>query len=108
MPGCRDPDDFGGGVPSPHLSLRQRLRPPAKPDQDSAPLGQRLRDAVMKPAQSDAAPASVEPPSVEDLEDDVRSADDKERLVGLLAAPFAAAIGILVIRALIVNDPPVS
>jgi hypothetical protein len=46
------------------------------------------------------------PQSVEELEAAVRFADDKERLVGLLAAPLAAAIGILVISALIVNDPP--
>ena len=36
----------------------------------------------------------------------VRSATDKERLIGLLAAPLGAAIGILVITALIDNDPP--
>lgn len=36
----------------------------------------------------------------------MRSADDKERLIGLLAAPFAAGIGMLVISALITNDPP--
>src|SRR5271166_5276305 len=106
MPGGRDPDDSGGGVPSPHLSLRQRLRPPSKPDRDSGPLGRRLRNAVMKPVQPDAAPASDGPPSVEELEADVRFASDKERLVGLLAAPLAAAIGILVTSALIVNDPP--
>ena len=39
------------------------------------------------------------------MEDAVRSADDKERLVGLLLAPVAAAIGILVINSLISNDP---
>jgi hypothetical protein len=69
----------------------------------------RLRSAVLKPVPEDPdspADADYEPPSVDELEARVRSADDKERLVGLIAAPFAAAIGILVISALIVNDPP--
>jgi hypothetical protein len=44
--------------------------------------------------------------SIEELEASARSADDKERLVGLLGAPFAAAIGLLIIDALITNDPP--
>jgi len=69
----------------------------------------RLRAAFVKPAENDTSPtaeSSDSPPSVEDLEDDVRSANDKERLIGLLAAPFAAGIGILVSRALVVNDPP--
>ena len=35
----------------------------------------------------------------------VRSMDDKERAIGLLAAPVAAAIGFLVIHTLVVNDP---
>ena len=45
-------------------------------------------------------------PTVEELEADVRSANDKERLIGLVAAPLAAVVGILVISTLIVNDPP--
>ena len=43
--------------------------------------------------------------TLEELEDVVRFADDKERLIGLIAAPLAATIGILVIGALIANDP---
>lgn len=43
---------------------------------------------------------------IEELEAQVRSANDKERFIGLVAAPLAAAIGILVISALIDNDPP--
>ena len=50
------------------------------------------------------APAEVSP--LEELESQVRLANDKERLIGLLAAPVAAAIGIVVISTLIVNDPP--
>ncbi len=89
------PEDSAEGSEQ-QSSLRQRLK-------------DRLREAFVKPVGdvSSAAETSDEPLSVEDLEADVRSADDKERLVGLLAAPFAAAIGILVMRALIINDPPV-
>jgi hypothetical protein len=67
----------------------------------------RLRRAFLKPAPEPAGPAPkpAPPPTVEELEDQVRFADDKERLIGLLAAPFAAAIGMLVISALITNDP---
>ncbi|MFZ0170834.1 MAG: hypothetical protein WAL04_04035 [Acidimicrobiales bacterium] len=96
-------------------SLRQRppLDPPSAkpdedPDEDRQPLGIRLRRAIMKPVESDAVPNAAvahEAPAVEQLEAAVRSANDKERLIGLLAAPLAAAIGFLVISALIVNDP---
>ena len=61
-----------------------------------------MRRAFLKPA--DAAPAP--PQSVGELEEAVRTADDKERLTGVLMAPFAAAIGLLIIDAQISNDPP--
>ena len=35
----------------------------------------------------------------------VKSADDKERLVGLIRAPLAGGIGLLIINALIADDP---
>lgn len=61
----------------------------------------------MKPEDPDAAPAKVKetPQSVEELEELVRKADDKERAIGLVAAPVAAAIGFIVIHALVANDP---
>jgi hypothetical protein len=70
---------------------------------DKLPFGERLRNAILKPVDHAAASApkdSVEPRSVEELEAATRFADDKERLVGLLGAPFAAIIGILVPGAL--------
>jgi hypothetical protein len=109
MPGGRDPDDSKGGASQ--LSLGQRVvlaLPLLKHDRNTAPLGERLRSAIMKPVEPDAAStdeAADEVLWVEELEAAVRSANDKERLIGLLAAPLAAAIGILVISALIVNDP---
>jgi len=45
------------------------------------------------------------PLTVPELEAQIRSASDKERLVGLLAAPWAAGIGVLVVAALINHDP---
>jgi hypothetical protein len=111
MPGGRGPDDSSAGAP-PQLSLWQRLLlvlPRLKHDREKAPLGDRLRNVIVKPVEPDeasTAKASDEQVSVEELEAAVRSADDKERLIGLLAAPVAAAIGILVISALISNDPP--
>lgn len=90
MPAGRDSDDLDSGN-MPPLSLMQRLR-----------------KAIVKPVASDevtVAAAAGEPVSLEELEVSVKSADDKERLLGLLAAPFAAAIGILVITALIDHDP---
>jgi len=68
----------------------------------------RLRSAFLKPASPSAGVvAEVQPPrSPEELEAAAKSADDKERLIGLLAAPFAAAIGLLVTAALISHNPP--
>ncbi|MGA2530151.1 MAG: hypothetical protein ABSG36_13440 [Acidimicrobiales bacterium] len=75
-------------------------------DSDKAPLRERLRGLVLKPATPGEHKAPAGPRTVAELEAAVASADDKERLIGLIAAPLAAAIGILVISALIVNDPP--
>ena len=101
MPG-HDPADSQGEAPQrPSLNARR-----LKHDRDKAQLGDRLRNAVLKPVDPGSVEASDEQPSVEELEAKVKSADDKERLIGLLAAPLAAAIGILVISALIDNDPP--
>lgn len=71
-------------------------------------LGDRLRSAFLKPGDpSGTTPSTVQAPrSPEELEAAAKSADDKERLIGLLAAPFAAAIGLLVTAALISHNPP--
>jgi hypothetical protein len=73
---------------------------------DKAPLGERLKNALLKPANPQPMPATDETPSsVEELEAAVRSADDKERLIGLLAAPIAAMIGFAITSLDISNDP---
>lgn len=69
---------------------------------------ERLTDFFLKPS---AAPppsdrAGVPSPTVDALEEAARFANDKERIIGLLAAPFAAAIGLLVYGALAGSDPP--
>lgn len=108
--GSEGPEDTS----APRLSLRQRLLlslPRVKQDRAKPHLGDRLRDAFLKPAPEASASSAKDTKaasgaSVEDLDYDARYANDKERLIGLMAAPLAAAIGILVISALISNDPP--
>lgn len=64
-----------------------------------------LRRATLK--DPDAPPAPAAPTrSLEEARAASRSADDKERLIGLLAAPVAAAIALMTTSALIANDPP--
>ncbi|HTZ10110.1 MAG TPA: hypothetical protein VMB72_13630 [Acidimicrobiales bacterium] len=97
----------------PHLSLGQRLLlslPTLRhtPREDRAPLGERFRSLVLKPRDPDAPPATPVrsgPRTEETVEGELRSADDKERIIGLIAAPFAAAIGLLVTGTLISHDP---
>ncbi len=73
-------------------------------------LGTRLRDAVRKPVEPGSADAggptgADRTMAVAELEKSEYRADDKERLVGYVAAPLAAAIAFLVTGSLIGNDP---
>jgi len=105
MPG--DPPTADADGPGPRLSAWQRVLlalPRLSPRAEGRPFGQRLRDAALKPAEPPTAKAEPAP-SVADLEAAVRYADDKERVIGLVLAPLAAAIGILVVGALISADP---
>jgi hypothetical protein len=45
------------------------------------------------------------PTTIPEIEAAIKRADDKERLIGLLAAPVAAAIGLLVTATLLAHDP---
>ncbi|HEY3942811.1 MAG TPA: hypothetical protein VGL60_10025 [Acidimicrobiales bacterium] len=80
-------------------------------DDERAPrpgMGGRLRRFFLKPPSAAQQARAATPPAprpVEEVEAANKAADDSERLVGLLAAPLAAAIGLLVIAALIHNDP---
>jgi hypothetical protein len=60
------------------------------------------------PTEKASSKASIEdsgPTTVSEIEAKIKRADDKERLIGLLAAPVAAAIGLLVTASLIAHDP---
>jgi len=97
----------------PRLRLGQRLllslptvRP--TPSEEKVPLAERVRGLVLKPQDPDAAPArpTVGAPRTEEVvEAELRRSDDKERLIGLIAAPVAAVIGLLVTGTLIARDP---
>jgi hypothetical protein len=92
---------------------------PTVPD-DAAPeddgsrwqrLTGRLSLMMLKPtvaaetATGEDRPQKVQPTTVEELEEAVKRTDDKERVIGLIAAPIAAAIVFLVTSALVHNDP---
>jgi hypothetical protein len=111
VPDVSDLDDSVRHAPA-RLSVGQRLllsMPRVRRRQDErVPLGERLRASILKPADPGDRPVPTTPAragSVEELEDQARYANDKERLWGLLAAPFAAVIGILVLSDLIDHDP---
>lgn len=63
-----------------------------------------LHRFIFKPLPEDPAPVA-RPRSRAELEDEHRYANDKERMIGLVAAPFGAAIAVLVVSALIAHDP---
>ncbi|MGH9100941.1 MAG: hypothetical protein ACRDV8_12025, partial [Acidimicrobiales bacterium] len=81
-------------------------RPSAPGATDGAGIGAKLSRLVLKPPDPTRRDhVTAEPRTVEELENAARFADDKERLIGLLAAPVAAAIALLVYGALVANDP---
>ncbi len=73
-------------------------------------LWERVRGAMLKPGDEakSGGPQIVHgeyPTSVPELEVLVNRADDRERIVGLIAAPIAAALGFIVSASLVANDP---
>jgi hypothetical protein len=102
-------------APAPGLSLRDRVvlaLPRVGIREEERPgLGERFRTAVLKPAVAeavdgaDAGRGNQKQPTVDELRAEVKSADDKERAIGLIAAPVAAAIAFMVTASLIANDP---
>jgi hypothetical protein len=73
---------------------------------DKAPLGERIQSALLKPQEAPAGKKQTRQARIEELEAAVRATDDRERMIGLVAAPLAAAVGLLVVNADIANDPP--
>ena len=92
----REPDAVGDDQPG--GSRRQRF---TRAISDFA-----LKPSVaMENATGNDQPAQEGPTTVAELEAAIKRADDKERLIGLLAAPVAAAIVFLVMSTLVHNDP---
>jgi len=69
----------------------------ANPDKPT--LSERLTRAVIK-ADSRPAPEVQGPETVEELEEAISHADDRERLIGLAAAPLAGLVAIIVASSL--------
>ena len=67
---------------------------------------QRIRYTIVKPDGPDPNDEQDDAMSLEEIEAAIKSSDDKERNVGLVAAPFAALIGFIIITTLIDHDPP--
>lgn len=91
----------------PVLGLWSRLLvrlPRLGTDPDAPSLGQRMSRAFLKPVDADSTGPSA-PASAEVRQEEARRSEDKERNVGLFAAPAAAVIAILVIGSLVANDP---
>jgi hypothetical protein len=95
------------------LNLRQRALvslPRFKTSEEKnarEPINDWARRTFMKPEDPAAAKTNnaAEPQSVDELQDLVKRANDKERAIGLVAAPLGAAIGWMIIHALVFNDP---
>ena len=63
----------------------------------------RLKRALLKPVPEDTVPTSTKDLTPAELEAEARAANDQERLLGVVAAPLAALIGILVASSQISN-----
>jgi len=72
-------------------------------DPDKPSLSERFTRAVVK-ADSTEREVDEGPVTVDELEEAIARADDKERLIGLIAAPIAAAIGLVVVQTLVANN----
>ena len=72
-------------------------------DPDKPSLSERFTRAVVK-ADGTEPTEDEGPQTVEELEEAVARADDKERLIGLIAAPLAGAIGLLVTQSISANS----
>jgi hypothetical protein len=107
MPDRRDPDE-SQTRPTSKLSPSWwlgHILPSKARDSNKPNLGDRLRDAALRPPKPGQEQVSDEPETADELRLAVKAANDKERLTGLLMAPCAAIIGILIGSALISNDP---
>ena len=61
---------------------------------------------MVRPDDDASAHESQDERSLEEVQESIARADDKERAIGLIAAPIAAALSFLIIGTLVHNDPP--
>ncbi len=73
-------------------------------DPDKPKLSERFTRAMIK-AETAERPVVEGPTTVDEIEEAIRHADDKERLIGLFAAPVAGMVGLLVTGSLLANNP---
>jgi hypothetical protein len=67
---------------------------------------ERLRRSIVKPVEGGGASStSANELTVDELEAAIKTADDKERAIGFVAAPLGAAVAFIVITDLINHDP---
>jgi hypothetical protein len=85
----------------PPATLWSRLRHGS----DDRTVGERVRAALLKPAPESKDEPEPEVRTLEELRAAERSADDRERFFGLIAAPVAAAIALVVTSYLVGHDP---
>ena len=64
---------------------------------------QRMKYTFVQPDAIESDKAAVDDRSVEELQEAISRSDDKERAIGLIAAPLAALIGIIISSATITN-----
>jgi Ca2+/Na+ antiporter len=62
---------------------------------------QRLKYTVVQPGEEVDRKVTADKRSVEDLQNEIRRSDDRERAIGLVAAPLAAIVGLLISSATI-------
>jgi hypothetical protein len=72
-------------------------------DPDKPTLSERFTRAVIK-ADSTEPKVDEGPKTVEEIEASIARADDRERLIGLIGAPIAGAIGLVVMQSLVANN----
>jgi hypothetical protein len=107
MPDGREPEEWETR-PMSKLSPSwwlARIFPSKARNRDKPRIVDRLSNAMLSPPKPGVEEVPDKPETVEELQLAVKFANDKERLIGLLAAPFAAAIGLLIGNALISHDP---
>ena len=76
---------------------------PGNPEDDAAEddaprmtLWQRLRYSMVRPDDEPSDRAQADDRSVEEIEEDIRRSNDKERAIGLVVAPVAAVVGLVI------------